>query len=143
MPEFFMIKELGQKLVPDDDHARSYLKRIKAGEPVLVVVRKPRNVKFHRKFFALLNVAFENQDRYDDFEAFRKEVTMRAGQWEEHKHVTGTVSYTAKSIAFHNMDDLAFGELYQKAITAIIEHFMPGMDPDELSRAVDEVLGFA
>ena len=143
MPDFFMLKDLEQRLLPDDDTARAYLKRLKPGEPVLVNVKKPRNIKFHRKFFALLQIAFDNQDKYDDFEAFRKEVTMRAGHWQEHVHVTGAVSYTAKSIAFHNMDELEFSQLYSQAIDAIIAYFMPDTDPEELNRAVEEVLGFA
>ena len=85
-----MIKGLNQQLVPDDDIGRSYLKKIKAGDSILVTLKKPRNIKFHRKYFALLNLAFENQDRYEHFEALRKEVIMRAGFWEEHVHVTGT-----------------------------------------------------
>lgn len=143
MPEFFAAKRPDGSLEPTEDRGRDYLKRLKIGDDCLVKVTKPRNIQFHRKFFALLNYAFENQERYEDFEAFRKEVTMRAGWWEEHVHVTGQVSYTAKSIAFANMDELQFDELYRKAITAIIEHFLVGMDPEELDRAVEEVLGFA
>lgn len=143
MPDIWVVKGLNQHLIPDDETGRNYLKGIKAGEPLLVTVKKPRNIKFHRKFFALLNLAFDNQDRYDDFEAFRKEVTMRAGYWQEHIHVTGQSSFTAKSISFSAMDELAFSELYQRAIDAIIKHFMPEADPEELSRAVDEVLSFA
>lgn len=138
-----MLKSLNQHLVPEDDDARGYLKRLKPGEPVLVSVRKPRNVRFHRKYFALLQVAFDNQDKYDAFEAFRREVTIRAGFFTEHIHMTGEVSFVAKSIAFHNMDELEFADLYKKSIDVIIEHFMPGTDPDELNRAVEEVVGFA
>ena len=138
-----MLKSLDQSLIPDDDHARAYLRRLKPGEPVLVSVRKPRNIRFHRKFWALLNLAFSNQDRYDDFEAFRKEVIMRAGFWEEHHHVTGAVSYTAKSISFASMDELEFHDLYQKSIDAIIKYFMPETDPESLAQAVEEVIGFA
>ena len=143
MPSFFMLKDLEQRLVPDDDEARKYLKRLKPGEPVLVSVKKPRNIQFHRKYFSLLNLAFSNQDVYDDFEAFRKEVAMRAGFWQEHIHVTGAISYTAKSIAFHAMDELEFADLYQKSIDAIIAYFMPDTDPEQLAQAVEEIVGFA
>lgn len=143
MPDVWLIKGIDQKLHADDETGRAYVKKLKPGEAVLVSMRKPRNAKFHRKFFALLNIAYENQERYGNFEAFRKEVTMRAGHWDEHVHLSGKVSYTAKSIAFHEMDDLEFGELYQKAIDVIIEHFLPGTDPGELQQAADEVLQFA
>lgn len=143
MPECWLTKTIDQKLVPDDDVSRQYVKKLKAGEPVMVVIRKPRNIKFHRKLFALLNLAFENQDKYDDFEAFRKEVVMRAGFWEEHHHLSGAISYTAKSLSFATMDELEFSMVYDKVIDAIIQHFMPGTDAGELEAAVSDVLSFA
>lgn len=138
-----MKRSVQQSLVPDNEEARQYVQHLKFGEPVMVTVKRPRNIQFHRKFFALLNVAFENQDKYEDFEAFRKEVTMRAGYWEEHVHITGQISYTAKSISFASMDELEFADLYDKAVTAIIQHFMVGADEHELTRAVEEVLSFS
>lgn len=144
MPEFFMTKTLAQELVPDDDEARAYLKRLKAGDSVLVSVRKPRNLFFHRKWWALINTVFDNQDVYDNKEAMRKEIIMRAGFWVEHVHVTGTISYTAKSISFASMDELEFADLYDKSIDVILKYFMPGTDEAELRKVVeDEVLRFA
>ena len=35
-------------------------KRLKKGEEVLCVIRKPRNYKFHKKFFALLRLTLDN-----------------------------------------------------------------------------------
>lgn len=142
MPECF-VKKSGKNTLEVEEAAEKYLRRFRLGEDFLISLKRPRNLAFHRKFMALLRYAFENQERYEDFEAFRKEVTMRAGWWEEHVHVTGQISYTAKSIAFAKMDELQFDELYRKAITAIIEHFLVGMDPEELDAAVEEVLGFA
>lgn len=142
MPSFWVRKTASQSLAATDDEGREYLKGLALGEPVMVTVKKPRNGKFHRKYFALLGVAFENQDKYEDREAFRAEVIMRAGYWVEHVHVSGKVSYTAKSISFASMDELEFSELYRKSVDVIINYFMPGMEPGELDRAVNEVLNF-
>ena len=142
MPEFLATKSLSGHIVPDED-GQTCLKKIKQGKLFKVTITQSRNLKFHRKFFKLLHVAFENQEKYDDFEAFRYEVTLRSGYWREHIHVTGSISYIPKSISFSSMDELQFSELYQKAITVIIKHFMPETTPEALERAVDEVLGFA
>lgn len=143
MSEFWLTKTLSQRLAPADEDAESYVKRLTVGEAVLCKVTKPRNAKFHRKFFALLKVGFDNQERYDDFEAFRTEVTIRSGFWREHRHLDGQISISAKSIAFHAMDDLEFGKLYGRAIDVIIQYFMDGTDPDDLQQAVEEIIGFA
>lgn len=128
--------------VPDDAAGAEYMRGIKIGDVLRAEITKPRNGKFHRKFFKLLEVAFENQDKYDVFEAFRAEVTMRSGFFIEHHHVTGAISYQPKSIAFGKMDELEFSKLYNKAIDVIIKNFMPGTDADELNQAVNEIVGF-
>ena len=136
-----MVKNQFGKLSAEDDDAKSYMAKLKNGDAVLVKVRKPRNVQFHRKYFALLQTVFENQERYEDFEAFRKEVVMRAGYWTIHHHVTGKVSYDAKSIAFDKMDELEFSELYNKSIDVILEYFLPDTSRDELEEAVLDFAG--
>ena len=143
MPDLWMRKNLNQCLEPADDMASEYLRNVKIGEMYLVNIRKPRNLQFHRKFMALIKIAWDNQERYDVFEAVRKEVTMRAGFFVEHVHISGKVSYEAKSIAFAAMDELEFADLYSKAIDVILKHFMPGTDPEALEQAVEDVLGFA
>ena len=110
---------------------------------MLVTVTRPRNIGMHRKFFALMDLAFENQDKYTAFEAFRKEVVMRAGWYIEHHHITGKISYEAKSVSFTKMDELEFQELFYKCIDIIIAHFMVGADKGDITAEVERVSGFA
>lgn len=143
MPDLYMRKAINNTLVPSEIDAARYVRALKTGEDVMVTIKKPRNIQFHRKFFALLRLAYENQDKYDTFEAFRHEVTLRSGFFTEHVHVTGKISYLPKSLSFDNMDELEFGKLYQKAIDVIIKHFMVGTDPDELARQAEGYVSFA
>jgi len=138
-----MRKNLNQCLEPADEIARDYLKNIAVGETYRVEIRKPRNIQFHRKFMALIKIAWENQDKYDAFTTVRKEIIMRAGFYTEHHHLTGKISYEAKSIAFANMDELEFADLYSKSIDVILQYFMPDTDAESLNQAVEEVIGFA
>jgi len=103
---------------------------------------KERNYNFHKKYFALLNCAFENQDRYNTFEPFRAEVIMRAGYFNTHIHLSGKKSFSPKSIAFKKMDNIEFEELYSNSIDVILEHFLIGMNEDELNNAIDIIVGF-
>jgi len=59
---------------PADDHES---KKVKVGTEVKAT--RARNVKYHRKGFALLNLGFENQDTYDNFEVYRQVITIKAG----------------------------------------------------------------
>lgn len=136
MAEIWMVKNQFGKLSAEDEESKAALAKIKNGEHIQVNIKKPRNVLFLRKFFALCTVVFENQEKYEDFEAFRHELTMRAGWWQEHVHTTGNVSYIPKSISFAKMDAIQFGEFYDKAIDAAIEHFIPGTDKEGLEEAI-------
>lgn len=139
----YLKKQLSGALMPDDEHSASVLQKFKCGEIVSVDISKPRNLKFLRKFFALLGCAFDNQERYTDFDEFREEVTIQAGYYTTHQHVDGSTSKHARSISFGSMDELEFGELYQRTIDALIMHFIPGTDPEALDNAVSDILGFA
>ena len=139
-----MKKTASGKLEPADGQALQVLKGIKTDTIVKAKITKPRNVMFHRKFFALLDLAFQNQDKYDAFEPFRKEVVMRAGWYVEHHHLTGAISYEAKSISFAKMDQIEFEELYWACIDVICKYLMPGMDRNALHSEVQEkIAGFA
>lgn len=141
MPTLNLIKAHNNSLRPADQEAEQYLSKIGFAEQVTCKITRPRNPALHRKFFSLLNLVYENQERYQTFEAFRHEVVMRAGFFEEHVHLTGRVSYVAKSLAYDKMDDLEFSELYDKCCVVLLQHFMPETSREELEQAVLEYMG--
>lgn len=136
MPTLRMLKGHNQSLKPADMESERYLSKIGFGEQVTCKLTRPRNPQFHRKFFSLLQLVFENQERYATFERFRKEVVMRAGFFDEHVHLTGKVSYVAKSLAFDKMDETEFSELYDKCCVIILQYFMPDTRREDLEEAV-------
>lgn len=94
--------------------------RIKLGDTVEIDVKIPRNPKLHGKFFALINLAFQNQDQYKDSDKLRKDLIKSAGYLhEETNYITGEVSYEADSISFVSMDDIAFGNLYNAVLDQV------------------------
>ena len=105
--------------------------------------KKKRNSQFHRKFFALLGVVFDNQEEYDLFEPMRKAIIMQCGYYIEVKTLTGKITYEAKSINFAEMDELDFTKLYEKAIDVSIKYLMNGADQYEIKANVEKVLSFA
>jgi hypothetical protein len=131
-----VLQKVNDVFVPSCDHDAEKLEVIKNGEYINCKTKKQRNGAYHRKYFALLNHVFHNQEKYDAFEAFRAEVTMRAGYFEEHKHLSGQVSYSPKSISFEKMDEIEFRDLFSKTIDVIINHFMRNATPDEIMNVV-------
>jgi hypothetical protein len=49
----------GRSFAPATEQDEELLKRVRTGEIIACEFTKPRNPKFHRKFFALLNLAYE------------------------------------------------------------------------------------
>ena len=72
-----------------DDAGAEFLAGLKMGEVVSCEATKPRNYRFLRKYFALLNLAFDyweppegqykGQTIEKEFERFRKDVQIMAG----------------------------------------------------------------
>lgn len=95
-------------------------KRLKLGAEYEVEITKPRNSQFHRKFFALVNIGWENSDLDMPFEVYRKYITMKAGYFKTYQTPKG-VFYEADSISFASMDQETFEELYSRVLDKIIK----------------------
>ena len=59
MAEILMTKTISGQLAPMDDFAVQKIAALKVGQAVKVTYRLVRNPKFHRKAFALFNLAFD------------------------------------------------------------------------------------
>ncbi len=95
-------------------------RKLRIGETYEVEIKRPRNVAFHRKFFALLNVGYSNTQLDMPFEAYRRYITMKAGYFKQYTTPKG-VYFEAESISFASMDDDRFADLYDRVIDKIIE----------------------
>lgn len=118
-----LVKTLSGNIIPAYDQDKEKLKRFKAGEPFMADVTKPRNLKFHRKAFALFNMVFENQELYSSLDHLREDLTIEAGYYDVSTNIHGEVVKRAKSISFAAMDDLQFSEYYDAIIKTIVQYF--------------------
>jgi len=123
--KIYLIKNDTGQFVPAYNSGYEKAKRFKPGETVLADITKPRNLGFHRKFFALLNMGFENQEKYDNFEDYRAVFIMKAGYYKMIETDRGVV-YLPKSISFGSMDEVEFQELYNRMIDVLIKEL--GLD---------------
>jgi hypothetical protein len=83
------------------------------GKEVMVKISVPRNLKFHKKFFALLGAARECSDTEFNAEQFRAYVICGSGWCDFIPGPDGVLIAFAKSISFAKMDDGEFERLYK------------------------------
>jgi len=117
-----LVRTLGG-LKPAFDSDNDMLKKIPLDTILEYEVRVGRNIQFHKKFFALLNLTFSNQEEFTNFNVFRDAVVIGAGFYEEVQRLGGEMTIEAKSISFSKMDEMEFQELYGKVLDTIIEYF--------------------
>lgn len=108
------------KIVPLFDSDYEVFKKLKKNTPLAFEVKQERNYKFHKKFFALITMVFDNQEIYTDRDVLRYDLTIEAGFWNEHVDFNGEIKRTAKSISFASMDDTEFSSLYNAFVMAVI-----------------------
>ena len=96
-------------------------KKLKLGEVYEMTPKiwKERNLQFHKKFFALVNLGCENSPKNWDIKGYRAWLTMMSGWADIYETEKGKMALP-KSIAFDKMDDDEFAKLYKAAIQVII-----------------------
>ena len=114
------VKNTLSGLQPLYDSDYSEKKKLKIGQEYLVEIRHPRNILFHKKFFALLNVCYENYETQMPFESFRRWITIKAGYFNAYETDKG-VFYDAQSIAFGSMNQIEFEEVYSRVLDVVIK----------------------
>lgn len=132
-------------LVPMYDSDYDEKCRLKIGEDVLCTITKPRNYEFHKKFWALVRLTFDNLperihrmlDIYsiDDMAVCLKlELGYANTVWHGGRQVV-----IPKSISFEAMDETEFERFYQRSIDVILAKYLRGSTRQEI---IDEVERF-
>lgn len=131
----------GLKPLYDADYDEK--RKLRIGEVYSAEIKKVRNLQFHRKYFALINVAWEYQGEaitthFGDIEQFRKTVEVAAGHCDRVYHL-GTQSWMEipKSIAFDKMDDTEFADLYERVKGVLFSVFLKDVNQEEFIRIVN------
>lgn len=102
------------------------LKKIKTGTVVRATIVRPRNIRFHRKFFAMLNAAWDCLTETQQFnlrskDTFREQLLITSGYSEPLYDMNGEKFVErARSISFAKMDEPAFNEVYNRVLDTIL-----------------------
>lgn len=141
MSEIYAVRK-SNCFIPVNDSDLENLKRVKNGEMVKVEIKKPRNIKFHRKFFALLQIVVDNDERYANTNVVLHIMKLKLGHYESIVNTNGKMIYIPKSISFTKMDDTSFGEFYQQAVNKVLSDFLPEWNEEVLEQAVETIIRF-
>lgn len=112
-------------------------RKLKLGETYEAEIKRPRNYQFHKKFFALINLGWENTSMDLPFEVYRKWVIMKAGYVKTYNTGKG-VLYEAESISFGSMSEEVFDELYSRVLDVIIKDI--GSTSEDIEKALIEFM---
>lgn len=129
------------KLMPVDDIAEEALAKIKYGEEVAIEIKKPHNLKLFRRYWALVNIVFTNQDRYETREQVHTALKLASGVYEQIELPGGHIFKVPGSIEFDKMDAIEFAQFWDRVCDVIAKHFLPGITNAWLQEEVEKLIG--
>jgi hypothetical protein len=131
-----LIKTLGNNFKVAYNSDYEIAKKIPVNEPIEYEWKKKRNYKFHKKFFALIDLVYENQEQFNNKELLRKQLTIKAGFYDTFFDIDGVEQREAHSISFASMDENEFQELYARFIDAVFDWL--GIEKQDLIDEIDQ-----
>lgn len=120
---------------PADAPSLETWRQYRVGETYRADVVKPREYRHHKLAFALLQMTFDNQEQYTNFEQFRKAVAIAAGHTEELVTVDGEIVRLPKSLSFDALDEIEFTKVFSAMMT-VCAHILHDIGLDELEAEV-------
>lgn len=134
-------------IVPLDDMDWEQKKQLRLGSDVRVHITMPRNLRFHKKFMALLRLTLDNlpEDIQQSMHIYSIEAMLAAVKidlgYYDTVQVSGRNVVKLRSISFAKMDETAFERFYDLAVTDILNNYLQGADRNLLLQEVEETIG--
>ncbi len=135
----------GDKIIPADEKSWEILKDAKNKE-VKIEFKTPRNLSFHKKYFALVRTFLDMQDYYTTEKQARSIILVRAGHCETMCGEFGEIINIPASISFSNMKQEEFEKVYDDSIDACINLLREingyEYEKKDIERKINEILHF-
>ena len=124
-------------LKPAYDSDLENFKKIPLNEIFEIEYKKRRNVRFHRKFFSLINLYYSNQDNYTNVDDLRHDLLIVSGFYEDKtNYLTGEITRVSKSLKFSSMDEIEFNQVYEAVKNTISK--LLSVSNEELEKEVEQ-----
>ena len=129
--------------VPADEPSAELARKYKTGEVYRADVVKPRSYQHHKLCMALLTLTYQNQERYTNFDMFRKAVALEAGHVNEIIKLDGEVVLEPGSLSYDALDEVEFTRV-MGAMMTICARILDVSEPERAgdgARYADEDAG--
>lgn len=153
MTDLVLTKTASGALIPVDPQGAEYVAKMKIGAGVSAKLKRHNNLQFHKKMFALANLAFDAWEPAEkeykgapiakNFDQFREDITILAGFYETHIRLNGDIRFKAKSWSFASMSDDEKEKLYSSIINVVLSRILTNYTREDLDEVVEQVLRFA
>lgn len=147
-----IVRKLYGSVVPADAANAELFEALKLNGEYTATFVQTRNIKFHRKAFALIKVAFDALDFGDkehkgvkvqkNIDQFRDDVTILAGYYDVVFNYAGEMRLKAKSWSFASMDETEFEAMYSRMIDVILAKILTNYTRDDIDHQVERILQF-
>ena len=134
-----------QGLVPMYESDYDEKKRLKLGDTVLCTIKKPRNYEFHKKFFALVRLCYQNLPEWMEqvLDIHSEEDMLTSMKLDlgmaEIVYINGRPIAKTGSISFAAMDNTEFERFYNRCVDLVLTRYLCGTDRQAL---LDEIINF-
>ena len=131
-------------LVPLYDSDHDLKQRLRVGSTVRCRVSLPRNYRFHKKFFALVRLTFDNlplplverwnvRSENDMLRRFKRDL----GYYSSTVNDLGEREIEYRSISFSAMDEEEFERFYDDCVNLVLYGYIPGINRQDLLEEVE------
>lgn len=132
--KFNLVKHNGNAIPATDSDMKKFGK-VGEGEVFSCKTIDQRVLAHHRKFFAMINLAWNNMpEQFDNHfptvDHLRKELIKRAGFYTEYTDFKGRKQYIPDSISFDKMSQSEFEDVYDRVLDVILKWLMPGTEKE-------------
>jgi hypothetical protein len=128
-------------LIPADDAAREALSSLSQGSEVLIQLKAKRNVRRHRLAWGIISLVHRNTNLVPSAANLMDCAKVDLGHVEARSNpFTGECWTVPKSIAFHNMGEVEFGQFVRGLVDLVCTRWLVGTDRQELRREVEAIV---
>lgn len=108
-------------LIPYNNSSVAWINKQKPGTVISADVKSDRNLKLHRKYWALCNLVSQNSEVYTSPEMVSDICKLKLGLVDYRIVVNGEVIIKTKSISFDKMPQEDFDIFYKQALNVMSE----------------------
>jgi hypothetical protein len=131
MTTLVLIKRLGA-LRAVDEAGEEALRAIAEGSQVKADITQPRNLRFHRWFFAMLKFVADNNPNFATSDDVLIYLKLKLNLFTPVIFPDGTTYLKPGSISFSRMDETEFRSFVKRCIDILAEHWMAGVTSEEV-----------